>query len=108
MDIVVVYCTTPNKTQAKSIARTLVKNKLAACVSLTPNVKSYFSWEGELCNENEVLLTIKTRREYFKKVKIVIESMHDYTVPEIIALPVIECGEEYAKWLETETEPLQN
>jgi len=104
MDIVVIYCTVPNKRQAGLIAKTLVKNKLAACVGISSDVTSYFSWEGELCKEKEVLMTIKTKRKNFKKIKIVIESMHDYSVPEIIAVPVVECGEEYAKWLINETE----
>ena len=103
MDIVVIYCTVPNKSQAEKIAKILVKNKLAACVGMMNDVVSYFSWEGEFCKEKEVLLTIKTRREHYKKIKMVIESMHDYNVPEIIAVPVVECGEEYAKWLIKET-----
>ena len=103
VDIVLIYCTVPNKRQAKCIAKTLVKNRLAACVGMTNDVTSFFSWEGEFCKEKEVLLTIKTRRDYFQKVKLVIESMHDYSVPEIIAVPVVDCGEEYAKWLEKET-----
>lgn len=104
MDIVLIYCTVPSKSQAKCIAKTLVKNKLAACVGITDNVTSYFSWDGEFCKEKEFLLTIKTRRDYFQKIKVVIESMHDYNLPEIIAVPIVDCGEEYSKWLIKETD----
>lgn len=104
MDIVVIYCTVPSKKQAEQIAKTLLKNKLAACVSLIDKVVSHFNWEGELCKENEVLMMIKTRRENYTKIKLVIESMHDYTVPEIIAVPIVDCSEEYMKWLIQETE----
>ena len=107
MDIIMVYCTVPNKKLATQIAKALVKNNVAACVNISADVVSYFTWEGELCKAKEFLLTIKTRRELFKKVKLAIETLHDYTTPEIIAVPVAECGKRYAKWIESATEPSQ-
>jgi periplasmic divalent cation tolerance protein len=104
MDIIVVYCTVPSKKIAKDITKVLMKHKLAACVSMIENVKSIFSWDGELCEEKEILLMIKTRRENYGKVKLVIEDLHTYSVPEIIALPVVDCSEDYLKWLVKETE----
>ena len=104
MDIVVVYCTVPSKKLAKDITKVLMKHKLAACVSMIDNVKSVFSWEGEICEEKEILMMIKTRRTNYGKVKLVIEDLHSYSVPEIIALPIVDCSEDYLKWLVKETE----
>lgn len=104
MDIIVIYCTVPSKKIAKEITRVLMKHKLAACVSMVDNVKSTFSWDGEICEEKEFLLMIKTRRSNYGKVKLVIEDIHSYTVPEIIALPIVDCSEDYLKWLVKETE----
>ncbi len=104
MDIVVVYCTVPNKQLAKEITKVLMKHKLAACVSMIENIKSTFSWEGEICKETEVLMMIKTRRANYGKIKLVIEDMHSYNIPEIIALPIVDCSEDYLKWLIKETE----
>ena len=104
MDIIVINCTVPSKKLAKDITRVLMKHKLAACVSMVENVKSVFSWEGEICEEKEILLMIKTRRVNYGKVKLVIEDMHSYSVPEIIALPVVDCSEDYLRWLVKETE----
>ena len=104
MDIIVIYCTVPDKKLAKDITKILMKHKLAACVSMVENVKSVFSWDGEICEEKEILLMIKTRRANYGKIKRVIEDMHSYTVPEIIALPIIDCSEDYLKWLVRETE----
>jgi periplasmic divalent cation tolerance protein len=59
MDIIVIYCTVPNKKIARQITKVLMKHKLAACVSVVDKIKSYFAWEGELCEESEVLLMIK-------------------------------------------------
>ena len=104
MDIIVINCTVPSKKLAKDITRVLMKHKLAACVSMVENVRSVFSWEGEICEEKEILMMIKTRRANYGKIKLVIEDMHDYSVPEIIALPVVDCSEDYLKWLVQETE----
>ena len=104
MDIIVIYCTVPNKKLAKTITKVLMKHKLAACVSMIDNVRSTFSWDGEICEEKEVLLIIKTRRANYGKVKLVIEDLHTYNVPEIIALPIVDCSKEYLQWLAHETQ----
>ena len=103
MDIIVINCTVPNKKLAKKITQVIMKHKLAACVSMIDNVRSVFSWEGEICEEKEVLLLIKTKRTNYAKVKLVIEDLHTYSVPEIIALPIVDCSEDYLKWLVQET-----
>ena len=104
MDIIVIYCTVPNKKLAKSITKVIMRHKLAACISMIDRVQSVFSWDGEICEEKEVLMMIKTRRANYGKVKLVIEDMHSYSVPEIIALPIVDCSEDYLKWLVKETE----
>lgn len=104
MDIIVIYCTVPNKKIAKDITKVIMKHKLAACISTVENVKSVFLWDGEICEEKEILMMIKTRRANYGKVKLVIEDMHSYSVPEIIALPIVDCSEDYLKWLVKETE----
>ena len=104
MDIIVIYCTVPSKKIAKDITRVLMKHKLAACVSMIDYVRSVFSWDGEVCEEKEILMMIKTRRANYGKVKLVIEDIHTYTVPEIIALPIVDCSEDYLKWMIKETE----
>lgn len=104
MDIIVINCTVPNKKVAKDITKILIKHKLAACVSMVDKVHSVFSWDGEVCEEKEILMMIKTRRTNYGKIKLVIEDLHPYTVPEIIALPIVDCSEDYLKWLANETE----
>jgi len=104
MDIIVIYCTVPDKKTAEKIAKVLVEEKLAACVSIVDKIQSFFAWDGNLCNEKELLLIIKTKRTNFDKIRFLIEEQHPYNVPEIIALPVVNCSEEYMRWLAHETE----
>ncbi|MBO5738562.1 divalent-cation tolerance protein CutA [bacterium] len=104
MDIIMIYCTVPNKKLAKNITKVIMKHKLAACVSMVENVKSVFSWDSEICEEKEIMMMIKTRRDNYGKIKLVIEDMHSYSIPEIIAVPIVDCSEDYLKWLIKETE----
>ena len=60
MDIIVIYCTVPDKKIAKEITKILMKHKLAACVSMIDKVQSIFSWDGEVCEEKEILMMIKS------------------------------------------------
>ena len=104
MDIIVINCTVPDKKVAKDITKILMKHKLAACVSMIEKVQSVFFLFGEICEEKEILMMIKTRRANYGKIKLVIEDLHPYTVPEIIALPIVDCSEDYLKWIVKETE----
>ena len=103
MEAVVIFCTVPNKDEAKKISEALLKEKLAACVSTVDKVSSMFLWNEELCKENELLLIIKTKKELFEKIEAVIKAFHSYNVPEIIALPVILGSQDYLGWIEHET-----
>ncbi len=103
MDAIVIFCTVPNKSEAKKISKALIELKLAACVSTVDKVDSMFSWNGETCNEHELLLIIKTKKDLFEKIESVIKELHSYNVPEIIGLPVIIGSEDYLGWIEHET-----
>uniref|UniRef100_A0A0C9RMW9 Cuta_2 protein n=1 Tax=Fopius arisanus TaxID=64838 RepID=A0A0C9RMW9_9HYME len=59
----VAYVTVPSDEIAKKLAHGIVKSQLAACVNIIPQVKSVYEWKGEVNEENELLLMIKTRTE---------------------------------------------
>ncbi|MFA7658938.1 MAG: divalent-cation tolerance protein CutA [Candidatus Gastranaerophilaceae bacterium] len=103
MEFIVIYCTVPNKKEGLEIARELVENNLAACVNIIDKMESVFSWDGEMCEEKEALLIIKTKKELFDKINRLIQKLHSYNVPEVIALPIIEADETYLKWISHET-----
>lgn len=104
MEYIVIYCTVPNKKEGREIARELVQKKAAACVNIVDKVESIFSWDGELSEEKELLLMIKTRKDCFNNVNMIIHSLHSYTVPEVIAVPICQADETYLKWINHETE----
>lgn len=103
MDFILIYTTVPDKKEGREIAKALVEHKLAACVNILEKMESIFSWDGEMCEEKEYLLIIKTKKELFDGVKVAIQKLHSYTVPEVIAIPIIEADETYLKWIAHET-----
>lgn len=103
MEFIVIYCTVPNKKEGREIAKYLVEKNLVACVNIIDKIESIFSWDGEMCEEKEALMIIKTKRELFDQVKPAIQKLHSYTVPEVIAIPIIEADDTYLKWIDHET-----
>ena len=95
----VVLITVPSEEVARSIARALVEERLAACVNILPGLTSIYRWQGEVAEDQEVLLIIKTTTFAFPRLKERVLALHPYTVPEIIALPIAEGHGAYLDWL---------
>ncbi len=103
MDKIVVLITTPSREEAEKIGDYLVTARLAACVNIVSGVHSIFFWEGKCCNESEALMIVKTKRSLFMPLCAMVKPKHPYSVPEIIALPIVEGSAEYLQWIEENT-----
>ena len=104
-DKVIVYTTCGNITEAESIARNLIDNRLAACVNVVPGLLSYYRWQGKVENDTELLLMIKTAGNLIDEVRNALETLHSYDLPEMIVLPIIGGSPNYLEWLEQEVQP---
>ena len=100
---IVIYCTVPSKDVGKNIANHLVKNDLAACVNIVPGITSIYFWEGKECEDEELLLIIKSKDSLFDKIKESILSIHPYDVPEIISLQIKDGNNPYLDWINDNT-----
>jgi periplasmic divalent cation tolerance protein len=100
MNAIIVLSTTDTPELARKIAEALIEAREAACVNILPGVHSIYRWEGKVCNESECLLLIKSSADKFDAIQRRIRLLHDYQVPEIIALPISEGDPEYLKWLQ--------
>ena len=98
-DYSVIISTFPDKDSAKSAAKLLVEKRLASCVQLLP-IDSIYSWQGEICDENEIMLFIKSRTDSLGEIMTLIKEIHTYEVPEIIQIPITDGLPEYLKWME--------
>ena len=95
-----VYCTAPDSRVAQMIARSLVEQRVAACVNILPEVRSIYSWQDEIHDDAEVLLLIKTDRNHFTALSDIITRMHPYEVPEIIGVPLEAGYQPYLEWID--------
>ena len=104
MDNYILVLNTCNSDEiASKMAETLVSKKLAACVNIVKNVESIYQWQGKIEHDKELLLIIKTRQSLFSQLEHEIQELHDYELPEIIAVP-IEAGEKnYLNWIKSAT-----
>ena len=102
ISILIVHCSCAADGSAETIARTLVEERLAACVSVVPGMRSTFRWEGETHTDAEVLLLIKTTRERYPALAARLLELHPYELPEIIAVDVSAAHAPYAEWIEYE------
>jgi periplasmic divalent cation tolerance protein len=100
----VVYITVPSAEEAARLARALVDERLAACVNQLP-VQSVYRWQGQIEQADELLLIVKTARDRLDALAARVRALHSYTVPEIIALPVVAGWPAYLAWVHEETRP---
>jgi len=94
----VVLVTVDTEERARAIAETLVSERLVACVNLFP-VQSIYTWQGEVQQETEWQLLLKTDLNRFADLEAKLQEMHPYEVPEILALPILRGSLAYLNWV---------
>ena len=100
-----VYITTPTKTVAKELGRLLLENRLAACVNILDGMESMYWWKGELVEEQECVLLVKTHYSRMKKLTTLVNEQHPYECPCIISYTITEDegSADYREWLYNES-----
>lgn len=101
-DKIVVFSTASSAEEAEKIARGLVDGRLAACVNVVPGLRSYYRWRGKIEDSAEFLLVIKSTREHFEALRTLLEKLHSYEIPEVIAMPVLDGTQNYLNWMDGE------
>jgi periplasmic divalent cation tolerance protein len=96
---IVVLVTCPSQDIGQKIGQVLVEERLAACVNVVPGLTSIYRWEGKIARDAETLLVIKTRRTRLRALTARIQALHPYSVPEIVALPIVGGSGPYLAWL---------
>lgn len=103
MDYFIVFITASSEDEAARIARALVEARLAGCVNMLKGIRSIYSWQGKVEDESEVLMIAKTRGDLFEALLKKVKELHSYSVPEIIAFPIVEGSADYLNWLKEVT-----
>jgi len=95
-----VFVTVPDEETAVKVAKAVLDSKIAACASMIPAVRSLYWWKGEIQDDSELLLVIKTRSDMFDLLSRKIREIHPYEVPEIIAFPIVMGNHDYLAWID--------
>jgi periplasmic divalent cation tolerance protein len=101
-DYIAVFVTCPGD-KAAELAGALVKGRYAACANIVPTVRSIYTWKGEICDDAEALMVIKTRTALFEALREKVVELHPYDVPEVIALPITASHAPYLAWVDEST-----
>ncbi len=99
---IVLLITTANAAEAQRVSRRLLEQRKAACVNIISGVDSLFWWNDKLNSAQESLLVVKTEASLLPGIITLVKKEHSYTVPEIIALPIIGGNPDYLKWIDKE------
>jgi periplasmic divalent cation tolerance protein len=99
-----VYTTYPSIVEAERAGRSIVEQRLAACVNILPGMVSHYWWQGAIERGEEVVMIIKTRASLAERVSAAVKEMHAYSTPAILVLPLESVDQAYLGWLMAETE----
>ena len=102
-DYVLALTTLPADADAGEFGRTLVDERLAACVNLLPVMESIYRWEGKIEFEPERQLIIKTSSDRVSELWERVRELHPYEVPEFVVVPIVDGNEAYLKWIRDST-----
>jgi periplasmic divalent cation tolerance protein len=97
-----VYITTSGEEESKEIGRTIVEERLAGCVNIIPTIKSLYWWKGEIEDDNESILIVKTKVSNIENIIKKVKEIHSYENPAILAIPIIEGSKTYLDYLDGE------
>ena len=100
---ILVLTTVPEKSRGEFIAHQLIKERLAACVTVSSPSRSFYWWKRKIAQDREFILVIKTKASLYPLVEKRLKELHPYEVPEIISLTVAHGSEEYLRWIDEET-----
>ena len=105
-DAVIVLTTLAAEADAAALARTLVADRLAACVNVLPAMTSFYRWKGRLEEEREQQLVIKTAADRVPALAARLQELHPYEVPELLVLRVSDGSDAYLAWIRDSVGPV--
>lgn len=105
MSALLVLTNLPDRASAENLARTLVEKRVAACVNILAPCRSVYRWKGQVEQEDEHPVLIKTTRDAYAALESAIRQAHPYELPEIVAVPIERGLPAYLDWLAEETKP---
>jgi periplasmic divalent cation tolerance protein len=107
MDMCMIYATIDTENQALALGGMLVEERLAACVNIIPGMRSIYRWQGVVEEADEMVVLVKTRKDYADKVIARIREVHPAEVPAVLVLPILKGNPAFFDWIARETSPAE-
>ena len=101
--LVLIYSTYASLAEAERIGEVLIDRGLAACVNIFPGMTSIYVWEGKRQRESETAMLIKTRQAVADKVIDEVRSLHSYSNPALVVLPIVDGSPDFLNWILAQT-----
>lgn len=98
-DFLQITTTTATRDDAERLANELVMRRLAGCVQVSGPIHSVYRWQGNVESAEEWVCTAKTDRRHVTAIQKLMDELHPYEVPELIATPIVAGSEPYLQWL---------
>jgi periplasmic divalent cation tolerance protein len=98
-ELIRIHTTAATEEEATTIARTLLEQRIVACVQIHGPVTSHYWWDGKLEESREWACTMKTTADAFAAAQAAIKSIHSYDVPQIVATRIFDASDNYARWV---------
>lgn len=102
-DLLLGYVTCPNLEVARSIARQVIETGLVACVNVMRGVETYYQWNGEMCEDPEVILLSTMVKAHWQAFEELVSKLHPYECPAIFALPIDPHTEPFGQWVSNQS-----
>jgi periplasmic divalent cation tolerance protein len=99
------YIPTSSRDEAKNMGRALLEKRLVACVNIFDGMTSMYHWQGDIAEDEEVVMVAKARREQFDAIATLVEELHSYDCPCVVSLKIDAGNAKYLQWLTAETSP---
>lgn len=103
MPALICFCACPDTATADNLARSLVEERLAACVQRLPGMRSVYRWQGQVESAEEHLLLIKTQQAQWPALQARVLALHPHDVPELIAIEATAGLPAYLDWIQAQT-----
>jgi len=103
IDHAILMTTVTRRADARKLAKMAVRMRLAACVQTIGGVRSTYRWKGKIEDSAEILMLFKTTKKALPGLIKAIKATHPYSLPELVAVPVVAGSSEYLKWVGAET-----
>ncbi len=103
MTLTMIYITTPSPQEALRIGRAVVADRLAACANVLPGITSVYRWQGEVQEDGETALILKTRSDLVERLTTRVKELHSYDCPCVVALSIAGGNPDFLQWIAEET-----